>query len=603
MNLTTQITAIACVTAAISDAYATEMQSDDAPDDVVVVTANRTPVPTHRVITPVDVIDSDTIERSMAVELTELLRFQAGLDVVRTGGPGQQTSIFTRGTNSNHTLVLVDGVRINTGGLGLAAVQNITPAMIERVEIVKAPRTTLYGENAIGGVINVITRTPDRPDVNVFGGGGQDGTVKLGAAAGTRAGGFTVSGRAQRIETDGYPIVEGAAFDSGWNNTTIEGKAGFDGGRWGLEGRAWHSEGMDEFVAFPLVPASQDYENQVIALAARAQFTTNWDSVLDLSFNTDDLQEQQSVDFAKTERTILDWQNTVGIGSHHTLVAGAFFSSEEVTGQSFGVPLNAEDTDTIAVFAEDTMDYGRNVLVLAGRYSDHDAIGKDFTWNIEYGFDVTDAMRLTANAGRAVRAPSASERFGAFGGNPDLKEEEATTIQGGWRWGLTPAQSMNVDLYYTEIDNLIAGDENFQLQNIEQARITGIEAGYSFTDGNWSVRATGKLQNPENKTDGSTLRRRSKESATISVVRNIGRHQVGADMQFVGSRTDFGDQNLAGYGLTNLTGRLAFNGQWGIYGRIENLFDRDYTPAYYDFGVRYLAPGRGAYVELRYNMN
>jgi len=603
MNLTTRTAAIACMAVAIFDAHATDLKAGNDPDDVIVITANRTPVPTHRVIAPVDVIDSGTIERSMAVELTELLRFQAGLDIVRTGGPGQQTSIFTRGTNSNHTLVLVDGVRINTGGLGLAAVQNITPEMIERVEIVKAPRTTLYGENAIGGVINIITRTPDGPEVNVFGGGGQDGTMKLGAAAGTRVGGFTVGGRAQQIETDGYPIVEGATFDSGWDNTTVEGKAGFDGGRWGLAGRVWHSEGTDEFVAFPLVPASQDYENRIIALTARANLTINWDSVLDLSFNTDDLQEQQSDDFAKTERTILDWQNTIGIGSDHTLVAGAYLSSEEVDGQSFGFPLIADDTDTVAVFVEDTMDFGRNVLILAGRYSDHDAIGKDFTWNVEYGFDVTDAARLTANAGRAVRAPSASERFGAFGGNPVLTEEEATTVQAGWMWGFTPAQRVTVDLYYTEIDNLIASDDNFQLQNISKAKITGIEAGYSITGADWTLRATGKLQDPENETDGSTLRRRSKESATISIARNIGRHQVGADMQFVGSRTDFGDQNLAGYGLTNLTGRFAFNDQWGIYGRIENLFDRDYTPAFYDIGVRYIAPARGAYVELRYNMN
>ena len=96
--------------------------------------------------------------------------------------------------------------------------------------------------------------------------------------------------------------------------------------------------------------------------------------------------------------------------------------------------------------------------------------------------------------------------------------------------------------------------------------------------------------------------RRAEESASFSLTRNIGRHQVGADLKLVGSRKDFGDQNLAGYGLTNLTGRFAFNDQWGIYGRIENLFDRDYTAAFYDFGIRYLSPGRGAYLELRYRI-
>ena len=576
---------------------------DTTPTDNVVVTATRTPLSAHRVIAPIDVIDAETIERSMATELSELLRFQSGMDIVRVGGPGQQTSVFTRGTNSNHTLVLIDGVRINTGTLGLSALQNITPSMIERVEIVKSPRTTLYGENAIGGVINVITAQPDGPDLGILAGAGQDSTQKYGLSGSTTAGGFSVGGHAQYLNTDGYPIVEGAQFDSGWENTTIEGRAGYQANRWGLEGRVWNSEGTTEYVSFPLDPASQDYKNRIVAITGRAKFTQDWDSAVDLSFTTDDLQQQQSTGFAKTERTILDWQNTIQIGRDNTLVAGAFLSNEEVTGESFGFPLTAEDTDTMAIFVEDNMAFGRNAIVLAGRYSDHDAIGKDFTWNIEYGFDLTPDMRLTGGAGRAVRAPSASERFGAFGGNPNLNEEESLTVQGGWQWAFAENQDVTVDLFFTKIDNLIASDANFMLQNIDKAEITGIEAGYSFVAPVWSFRATGILQNPENRANDTTLLRRAEESASFSLVRNIGRHQVGADLKLVGSRKDFGDQNLAGYGLTNLTGRFAFSDQWGIYGRIENLFDRDYTAAYYDFGVRYLSPGRGAYLELRYKLN
>ncbi|MGI9342440.1 MAG: TonB-dependent receptor plug domain-containing protein [Gammaproteobacteria bacterium] len=602
MNYGQETVAAACMAAAAGVAHANETAQPLPADDTIVITATRMPIPSGRVIAPVEVIDNDTIERSMAVELSELLRFQAGLDVVRTGGPGQQTSVFTRGTNSNHTLVLIDGVRINTAGVGLAAVQNITPEMIERVEIVKAPRTTLYGENALGGVINVITKNPDAPTLSAFGGAGQDATVKLGIAGGTRIGAFSGSARVQRLQTDGFEIVEGAGFDSGWDNTTVEAKLGYDTDRWGVQARLWSSEGTTEYVTFPVLPASQDYENSIVAIAGRARITDSWESLLDLSFNVDDLQQQQSDDFAKTERTILDWQNTVTIGRVQTVVAGAFLSREDVDGASFGFPI-AEDVDAVAVYAEDTLDFGRNVFVLAGRLSDHDAIGKDFTWNVEYGFDLSDAMRLTANAGRAVRAPSVSERFGPFGGNPDLREEDATTLQAGWQWGFAAAHELRVDVYHTRIENLIASDANFQLQNIDEAEITGLEAGYRFAAANWNVRVTGRLQNPENKSTGTTLLRRSEESATLSVVRDIGRHQVGADLQLVGSRSDFGDQNLAGYGLMNLTGKFAIGADWSVNARVENLFDRDYTPAYYDFDVRYRGAGRGAYVELRYTLN
>jgi vitamin B12 transporter len=573
------------------------------PKDNLVITATRTPVPSHRVIAPVDVIDAETIERSMATELSELLRFQGGLDVVRVGGPGQQTSVFTRGTNSNHTLVLIDGVRINTGSAGGAAIQNIAPEMIERVEIVKSPRTTLYGENAIGGVINIITLKPDGPGLAGFAGAGQDNTNKYGLSAGTTAGEFSISGRVQHLETDGLPIVEGTTVDSGWDNTTVQAQAIYQSSRWGVEGRVWNSEGTTEYIGFPLDPASQDYLSRVMAVAGHAKLTSSWDSVLDLSFTTDELEQNQSTDFAQTERIILDWQNTVRFGRDSTVVAGIYVSDEEVTGESFGFPLLAEATDTVAVYAEDSMDFGRHALLLAGRYSENDAYGTDFTWNVEYGFDLTSDMRLTSNAGRAVRAPSAAERFGAFGGNPNLQEEDALTLQVGWQWAMTDYQDFTVDLFYTEIDNLIASDASFVLQNIEKAEISGIEAGYSIVTPAWSVHATGVLQNPENKTNGTTLLRRAQESASLSFVRNLGRYQVGADARFVGARTDFGEQNLAGYGLINLTGRFALNEQWSINGRIENLFDRDYTPAFYDFDVRYLAPSRGAYFEVRYKLN
>jgi vitamin B12 transporter len=572
------------------------------PQDNLVVTATRTPVASHRVIAPVDIIDSETISRSMAMELPELLRFQSGLDVVRVGGPGQQTSIFTRGTNSNHTLVLIDGVRINTGSAGGAAIQNIAPGIIERVEIVKSPRTTLYGENAIGGVINVITRNPDQTTFNGFAGTGQDNTQKYGVAAGTTLGGFSFTGQTQHAKTDGMPIVEGATFDSGWDNTTLMGRASYEARRWKLDGRAWISEGTTDYVGFPLDPASQKYDNSVIAVAGSAQLTDNWNSLLDLSFATDELRQNQSPDFAKTRRTTLDWQNTVTMPGESAFVAGVFVSNEEVEGESFGFPLVAEDTDTVAVYAEDSLDLGRHVILFAGRYSDNDAYGNDFTWNFEYGFDITADTRLTANAGRAVRAPSAAERFGAFGGNPDLKEEEALTVQTGWQWAVTEYHDISVDLFYTEIDNLIAGDVNFVLQNIETAEISGLEAGYSYLTSNWSIRATGVLQNPKNKTSGGDLLRRAEQQATLSLVRNFGPHQIGVDARFVGSRTDFGEQRLAGYGLINFTGRIAIGEHWSLAGRIENLLDRDYTPAFYDFGTRYRAPSRGAYVEIRYRL-
>jgi len=126
--------------------------------DTIVVTATRSNIAIEDAMLPVTIIGRDQIEQSLARDIAQLLRFEAGLDIGRNGGPGQTTSLFLRGTESNHTLVLVDGVRINPGTIGGAALQNINPDVIERIEIVKGSRSALYGTDAIGGVINIITR-------------------------------------------------------------------------------------------------------------------------------------------------------------------------------------------------------------------------------------------------------------------------------------------------------------------------------------------------------------------------------------------------------------------------------------------------------------
>ena len=387
---------------------------------------------------------------------------------------------------------MLDGTRINNGSTGGAPINFISPDFIQRMEIVKAPRTTLYGEDAIGGVINVLTKRAQGNEFGVFAGAGVDNTKKLGASGGLEAGAFTMGAQVQYTKTDGFPSVVGEALDRGYENTSIVANLLGDFGQWQGEARLWHAGGTSEYMDFPdifgdpLVPKDQDYSNTAIALTGRTGFYDNWRSRVDLSFIRDDITQNQSPDFVKTDRWTVDWQNDYSLGSRNVLVGGLFYASENVDALSrFGGPLQSETTDVAAVYLEDNIELGRHQGAIAGRLSNHDAYGTDFTWNLEYGFDISDPWRLTGSAGRAVRAPTAFDRFGSFGGNPNLKQEEAVTIQAGVRWTPMAEHLFSLNFYHSDIDNLIASDATFVLQNIDETEIKGVEGNYTFTGSAW----------------------------------------------------------------------------------------------------------------------
>jgi vitamin B12 transporter len=287
--------------------------SGSDPRDVIVVTATRTETSLTDTIVPVTVIGRDRIEQSLATDLAELLRFEAGLDIGRNGGPGQATSIFMRGTESNHTLVLVDGVRINPGTIGGAALQHIDPEVVERIEIVRGSRSSLYGTDAIGGVINIITRRAAANYVEAGGGGGSYGTQTgflSGGVKGTDSEfGLTVNWQA----TDGYEISPSSDIARGYDNLSanVYGRRSFGIGDLTL--RHWRASGNVEYLDFFLSPLDQDYVNSSSAVELDTALGERARSKLIISYIVDEIEQNQGDDFVRSERTALDWQYSVDI--------------------------------------------------------------------------------------------------------------------------------------------------------------------------------------------------------------------------------------------------------------------------------------------------
>ncbi|MDH3590160.1 MAG: TonB-dependent receptor plug domain-containing protein, partial [Gammaproteobacteria bacterium] len=530
----------------------------------VIVTATRMQLPADESLASIIVIDREEIERSLAADVAELLRFHAGLELGRNGGPGQTTSLFIRGTESNHALVMLDGVEINPGTIGGAALQNISPRLIQRIEVVKGPRSSLYGSEAIGGVVNIITRKTDGLEVRA--GAGRYTTREASLSAGMMGTIGDLSASLSRLRSDGFPTrTADGAPDRGYDNQSLGLNASTTLGRSEVSLRHWESSGNTEYLDFFLDPVDQDYQNRATALAIAGQPAGNWSTTVTFSRITDDITQQQGPDFARTDRNSMDWQNDVQLAERHRVVAGIYVSREKTQASSFGTGFD-ERTGVDAYYVEDYIDFEPGQLLLAARFTDHDTFADNTTWNVEYGRRLANGWRLTAAAGTAFRAPDATDRFG-FGGNPELLSEESQNIEFGIDRRFGSYHWLRFSLFRNEIEDLIEYFDGGNL-NVAEARVTGLDAGYRWHNTAWRINVNAIFQDPEDRQAHMQLARRAKRSLTVNATRQFADYSVGLDVLATSARRDspFSETINAGYVLANLSAQWQLSAQWALQG-------------------------------------
>lgn len=567
----------------------------------VLVTATRTPAAAAELLASVDWIDAATLAAANGVDLGDLLQRKAGLEAVRLGGAGQQTSLFLRGTDSNHVLVLVDGVRVNPATIGTAAIQNIAPELVERVEIVKGPRSTLYGSDAIGGVINVITRSGAGTPTRVQLGSGRHDSHSASFSSGWAAGPHAASLGLSWVDSRGFPTRRGDGHDRGFSNRSLALSGGTELGGVTLGARLWHASGTAEYSDFFITPLDQDFENTSLALDARFSPRAAWDSRLGVARMIDELGQNQSPDRLQTRRWQLDWQNDIALGQHHVLTAGLLLQQDDAHSQSFGTAFSASTT-TGHGYLQDQVSLGRHRLLLAVGHVDHETFGGHQSWNAEYGLALGEATLLSAGAGSGFRAPDATDLYG-FGGNTSLKPERSRSYELALRHAQGRHQ-LSLALFRNEISQLIEyvvtdfSTFDGENRNVGQARIDGLEANWRYQGETWSLRAAATLQDPRNRDDGSRLLRRARETLSLGLARRFGAHEVALDVLAAGSRQDFGfpaPARLPGYVTAGVSASMALGPQLTLLARLENLFDEDY-----ELARGYNTLGRALFVTLRY---
>ena len=569
----------------------------------VIVTATR--LPGAPVDTPLDatVIGRDTIECSQLRDVAALLRREAGVEIQPLGGLGHQAGLFLRGTDGDQTLVLIDGVPVNSATSGAAAVDQLLPGAVERVEIVRGNVSALYGSQAVGGVIQIFTRALD-DGLRLTAGAGQDGLRRLSAQGGLGGDATRLSLGVETLENDGFSALKPEFVtapadldDDGYRNLTLNARLhhDFDPDH-ALTATARHGRGDVEFDG-----AFQDSSEQTLAtyaLQTRHRLGERWRADLRLGEGQDELDSflaGQRVSVFDTRTRQFAWDNVVDWSTDWRLSFGAERLWQDVAGAT---AYAATARRVTGVYAGANGNLGRQLIQLNARRDDFSDVGARTTGLLGYGFRATPALTLTAVASTAFKAPTFNDLYFPFGGNPALRPEKAESLEAGLRLRGTEA-GLRLVAFDTRLDDLISFDPvSFLAVNVERARVTGLEL-----DGDWRVagtdlRARLTLQEPENETTGERLVRRARVYGNAGVARRVGGWDLDAEVLASGPRADFhavtfAPVTVAGFGVVNLAARRALRPGLAVGARLENLFDKDYMRVH-GYGTQ----GRALFVTL-----
>ena len=578
-------------------AYADEAQTLDA----VQVTANRSEVAANKTLASVTVITRADIEQSQAPDIADLLSQQAGLDIVRSGGSGSNVSVFTRGSNSNHTLILINGVRVNTAVQGSYDFSSLPLALIDRVEIVRGPRAALWGSDAIGGVIQIFTR--ERSSFAQFRAGSYGrAEFDVGFALGDQENNF------------GAAFGHGSA--DGFSATNSNAPFGFDADNDGYENsrallNGKMTIGSQVLSAFAIaVDANIEFDqgesnkkNREVGIVLTGELTDIWQHSLSVGRSYENIETPAYSNLFGSRRLAVDWVNTFNINEQSRFNAGVNWSIENGFNEDFSISTIDKTRRNTGLFVSWRGEFDRNTFELAARRDDNSQYGGKTTGQAAWGFEISEDLRLRASWGQGFRAPNFNELYypgfsGFFKGNAELRPEASDSAELGINFNINSQQTLEVSAYRTKVNDLIAFEGvNFEALNINRARLKGAEVEYQFNGEVFSLTANAGWQDARNVDDNKKLLRRADRKLNINTNFKINEQwSLGLDLQAASDRPDFGGTSSSAYGRVDGRINYQFAEAWSLEARVENLGDKDY-----ELIPGYNTPGRSGLVSLRWN--
>ncbi|MEM7481443.1 MAG: TonB-dependent receptor [Acidobacteriota bacterium] len=549
--------------------------------DEVVVTATLEEEKRPEISATVTVISGEEIRRRQAPEVLDLLRTVAGVSVVRSGSPGKVTSLFTRGTNSNQTLFLWNGVAINDPFLGALDLSGLSTEGIERVEVVRGPFSALYGGDAVGGVVQLLPARHRGVALRLE--GGEDSLRRGGVTAGLDTGAvhFDFIGQVRRgdgtVDNDFYDAEE-ITLRGDWaprSDLSI-----------GLSLRGLESEvGIPfDFFGNPSPTQSNLRESRQIHLPVRWTGAT-WSAEGHLAEYRNDLEARdpgnpftasQTDAVSRTARTVVRRKFA---GERGWVAGGGEWDEQTADRQDAFSVLPEVEQSTWAAFAQAHYRAGIATLDAGLRHDDADSFGSETSLRLGGVVALGEHARVRANYGEGFRPPTLSDLYFPGFGNPDLEAERAESWEvgleserGPWGFGLV---AFNIDQ-----ENLIQfAPPTFQPFNVGRARSRGLEGEASFARRSFRGRLNLTYLEAEDLDTGLPLLRRPEESASLLLSWGIADWTLHATGRYAGERADIGSVTLDAYTVADLAATWKVRTWIAPYVRVDNVFDEEYDEA------------------------
>lgn len=591
----------------------------DSSLDMVVVTATRQAQRANELLADVTVIDRETIEKMGGGTVADLLSRQPGVQVNRLGGTGTQTDIVVRGTRSEQTKILVDGVPMNSMDLRGSPLRYFSLEDVERIEILRGPAGAVHGSDAIGGVIQIFTRKPAKgTSGELYAGTGSYGTDKFNASVGMADERWSARFFAGDHRSDGFSTVRNAtnrdADADGFRNRSTGANIGFrpaPGHEFLLTSQANRGQSQnDGTTGTGTYDNRMIFRNDMLSLTARNTLTERWKSTVNVAHAVDEQNSYTSAaatgfsPLRSTNRN-LSWQNDIGLPLGQGLLVMESQEQNAAPASRF-TTVNKARLDGTQLGWSASHDGHR--WQLGARRDRHSLFGSTSTGTTSYGYQINKDWRAHVAAASAFRAPTLYQLYASIAGslvpNPALQPEKSRNLEVGVvrEVGL---HQLSWIVYRNRVTDMIDYDTpSTSYRNISRALLRGWTLSSQGTSGAWTYTASLDRLDATNEATGLRLDRRAKYKGLMTLDWQAGAWTLGGEWQLVGRRfnRDNETQPMGGYGIVNLTARMAFDKKTRLELRIDNLADKYYVNSMSSNGnLIYGVPGSSFFLGVRHN--